>query len=169
MIFCPNVLKMSTFCTTFQRLSIQPSLLLQEKNAEKPAVSCYFVIDKLLMSLFTLGKSSFLQCQTFITFFAVLISRWENLLQKLLENVNNSKVFEKLKDESKHLRDVTTSLEESIQSAVTDVDLQTQIRKLQVWFLLHYLFQIATFLSYCCFLVLSRLFDTGPRPCLMDD
>ena len=75
-----------------------------------------------------------------------MISRWENLLQKLLENVNNSKVFEKLKDESKHLRDVTTSLEESIQAAVTDVDLQTQIRKLQVWFLLHYLFQIATFL-----------------------
>jgi len=61
----------------------------------------------------------------------LLISRWENLLQKLLENVNNSKVFEKLKDESKHLRDVTTSLEESIQAAVTDVDLQTQIRKLQ--------------------------------------
>ena len=64
--------------------------------------------------------------------FAVLISRWENLLQKLLENVNNSKVFEELKDESKHLRDIAVGLEDSINSAITDVDLQTQMRKLKV-------------------------------------
>ena len=66
------------------------------------------------------------------TLFAVLISRWENLLQKLLENVNNSKVFESLKDESKHLRDITAGLEETIQAAITDTDLQTQMTKLKV-------------------------------------
>ena len=69
---------------------------------------------------------------TYRTLFAVLISRWENLLQKLLENVNNSKVFESLKDESKHLRDITAGLEETIQAAITDTDLQTQMTKLKV-------------------------------------
>ena len=66
------------------------------------------------------------------SFYSVLISRWENLLQKLLESVNNSKVFEQLKDESKHLRDVTANLEDTIHSAITDMDLQSQMRKLKV-------------------------------------
>ena len=66
------------------------------------------------------------------SFCLVLISRWENLLQKLMESVNNSKTFEKLKDESKHLRDVTANLEDTIHSAITDMDLQSQMRKLKV-------------------------------------
>ena len=62
----------------------------------------------------------------------MLISRWEKVLQKLLDNVNNSKVFDKLKDECKHLRESTIILEDNIQCAISQVDLQTQMRKLKV-------------------------------------
>ena len=62
----------------------------------------------------------------------MLISRWEKLLQKLLDNVNNSKVFAQLKDDCKHLRERTVTLEDIIQCAISEVDLQTQMRKLTV-------------------------------------
>ena len=62
----------------------------------------------------------------------MLISRWEKLLQKLLDNVNNSKVFAQLKDDCKHLRERTAVLEDNLHCVITEVDLQTQMRKLKV-------------------------------------
>ena len=68
----------------------------------------------------------------YFLWFPVLISRWEKLLQKLLDNVNNSKVFAQLKDDCKHLRERTAVLEDNLQCAISEVDLQTQMRKLKV-------------------------------------
>ena len=67
-----------------------------------------------------------------ISLVSVLISRWEKLLQKLLDNVNNSKVFDQLKGECKHLREKTVVLEDNVQCAISQVDLQTQLSKLTV-------------------------------------
>ena len=77
----------------------------------------------------------------------MLITRWENVLQRLLENVNHSKNFDKLKDESKHLRDATAGLEEAIQAAISDVDLQTQMRNLKVG-LIHIIIDYDNLQSY---------------------
>ena len=49
-----------------------------------------------------------------------------------MENVNNSKVFDGLKDEARSIHETTASLEDSIECAISDVDLHTQMRKLKV-------------------------------------
>ena len=65
----------------------------------------------------------------------VLISRWENILQKVTDSVNNSKVYEELLDEAMQLKDQMVDLNNS--TACTTIldeneDLDSRMRNIKV-------------------------------------
>ena len=67
--------------------------------------------------------------------FVVLISRWENILQKVTDSVNNSKVYEELKDETKYLTEQMVDLKNSTACTTTldeNEDLDTRMRNIKV-------------------------------------
>ena len=65
----------------------------------------------------------------------MLISRWENILQKVSDSVNNSKVYEELKDETKYLKEQMVDLNSSTSCTTTldgNEDLDTRMRNIKV-------------------------------------
>lgn len=65
----------------------------------------------------------------------VLISRWENILQKVTDSVNNSKVYEELKDEAMQLKDQMVDLNNSTACTTTldeNEDLDSRMRNIKV-------------------------------------
>ena len=66
---------------------------------------------------------------------SVLISRWEKILQKITHSVNNSKVYEELKDETCYLKEQMIDLSNSIScmtSADQNEDLETRMQNIKV-------------------------------------
>jgi len=64
----------------------------------------------------------------------LLISRWENILQKVTDSVNNSKVYEELKDETKYLKEQMVGLNNSTACTTTldeNDDLDTRMRTIK--------------------------------------
>lgn len=64
----------------------------------------------------------------------LLISRWENILQKVSDSVNNSKVYEELKDETKYLKEQMVDLNSSTACTTTldgNEDLDTRMRNIK--------------------------------------
>lgn len=65
----------------------------------------------------------------------MLISRWENILQKVTDSVNNSKVYEELKDEAMQLKDQMVDLNNSTACTTTldeNEDLDSRMRNIKV-------------------------------------
>ena len=66
---------------------------------------------------------------------SVLISQWEKILQKITHSVNNSKVYEELKDETCYLKEQMLDLSSSISCTTSDnEDLGTRMKNIKVKF-----------------------------------
>ena len=67
--------------------------------------------------------------------FSVLISRWENILQKITDSFNKMKIYEELKKETDYLREQLANLDNSTSprtSTDENEDLETRMQNSKV-------------------------------------
>ena len=67
--------------------------------------------------------------------FLVLISRWENILQKITDSFNKMKIYEELKKETDYLREQLANLDNSTSSRTStdeNEDLETRMQNTKV-------------------------------------
>ena len=67
--------------------------------------------------------------------FSVLISRWENILQKITDSFNKMKIYEELKKETDYLREQLANLDNSTSSRTStdeNEDLETRMQNSKV-------------------------------------
>ena len=66
---------------------------------------------------------------------SVLISQWEKILHKITDSVNNMKVYEELKDETRYLKEQMVDLSNSTSYTTSldeNEDLETRMQKIEV-------------------------------------